>query len=225
MTEGHVVRDGWRALGGTPLERRVYGVCLAVVCIAFIAPLWVGEIPPLTDFGGTLSMVEVYIELEENALFEARFTRNEGLLPNLLVAQIADGLAPTISPMTTLRLLLSLSLLGVAGGLLLLTFAFGRSPWMVFLGMPMAWSGIFALGMVGFSLSLPLILFVIAAGAWAGRKGGGTPELALLLIGLLAFFLLLALHKVRRVSTEVHSLGHGSVVVLDASLFIRTDRR
>jgi hypothetical protein len=146
---------------------------LLVVCTSlFIAPLWIGRLTPLVDFGCNLVMIDSYVRYDELPAVSARFTRQSGLMPNILAAQFADLIYPWVEPREAMRLWLSTSLLMLVGALVWMCRVFERSKWLVLLGLPTLWSGLFAVGMVHYCMALPLVLLGVCAARMTGTCDG-----------------------------------------------------
>lgn len=148
-------------------ERTLFGVLLAICTALSIAPLWLGFIPPLTDFGGHAIMVEAWERLgrDDAGMLGELFERRTGLLvPNAMMVRLGALLVPWLSPLDALRVVLSGAVLAQVGAIALLLRTFDRSPWQIFAALPFIWNGIFGLGVVNFSAALPfLVLSLLAA--------------------------------------------------------------
>ena len=164
----------------------IFALCMAF----FIAPLWIGPLVPVLDFGSNLVMVDAYVRYDELPGISGRLVRQSGFIPNILAAQFADLLYPWLDPRQSLRVWLSFSLVFLAGSLVLVCKVFERSKWQVFVALPWIWSGVFATGMVHFSMALPEIMLGLClsrmSGLLPGKKGWAC---ALLLggLGILSF--------------------------------------
>jgi len=170
-----------------PIELLFWGL-LAWVTWAMIAPIWVGPMPPMTDFGGHVAMADVWARFDEVALYREVFELRGGLIPNTLSARFAGWLHPLMGTLAATRLFVSLTMLATVAALLGALRSFERSRWLVFVGMPFLWNGSFFWGMINFLPTLPLFFAAIALARQLGLRGGWRRGVALALIGLVSFF-------------------------------------
>lgn len=181
-----------RWLQGWTQRRRDHAFwgAFCLVLAALIAPLWVGEVPPLTDFGGHLQMVDATLRFDDlPALSDRVWVRRGWLAPNLLPARFAELLAPLATPSTALKLFLSLSILGLGASFLICARVFGRPRGLVFLALPFAWGGMMSLGLVNYVGTYPLFLTGIAAAHLTGKEGRPRHLVALGACGVAAFYM------------------------------------
>jgi hypothetical protein len=163
---------------------------LTCVLASLIAPIWVGSVTPITDFGGHLQMVDAYVRYDVlSPLNERVVTREAWLSPNLIPARFADLLYPLLSPNQALRLFLTLVVLGLAGALLLCLREFGRSRVLVFICLPFLWGGMMGLGLINYVGTYPLLFAGVAFARRTGRDGRRSDQIALLILSCLAFFM------------------------------------
>lgn len=155
---------------------------------ALIAPIWVGPMPPMTDFGGHVAMADVWARFDEVALYREVFALRGGLIPNTLSARFAGWLHPLVGALAATRLLVSLTMLATVAALLGALRSFERSRWLIFVGMPFLWNGSFFWGMINFLLTLPLFFAAIALARQLGLRGGRWRAVALGLVGVVSFF-------------------------------------
>lgn len=144
--------------------------------------------PPMTDFGGHVAMADIWARYDEVALFREVFERRHGLAPNTLAARFAGWIYPWVAPLAATRLFTSLTLVATVGALLGALKAFGRSRWLIFVGLPFLWNGSFFWGMVNFLPTIPLFFAAIALARRAGQRGSWGWGLALCAVGVLSFF-------------------------------------
>ena len=143
-----------------------------------VAPLWLGSIPFLTDFGGRLEMAQAWNALGSDSFFDVFYQRRETwLAPNLLAARFAALMHPAVDALTALRLFVSVSLLGLMAALWVCLREFARSEWLLFPCIPFFWGGALTLGLINFVASFPLMFLALALGkrcvqrdGWADRR-------------------------------------------------------
>jgi len=147
----------------------LFAVCLWLL----IRPLWIGPLPPLTDFGGHLQMVEAWARHGGDAFIDRFYDREQALLtPGLLPARFVALLHPAVDPITSLRLFVTLTMLGFAVGMMRVLSAFHRSRWLVFLGLPLLWNGMIALGLINYMLAMVVMLVAVALARTYAERGG-----------------------------------------------------
>jgi hypothetical protein len=163
---------------------------LVCVIASLIAPIWVGSVTPITDFGGHLQMVDAFVRYDVlSPLSDRVVTREAWLSPNLLPARLADLFYPLLSPSQSLRLFLTLVVLSLSGALLLCLHEFGRSRLLVFICLPFLWGGMMGLGLINYVGTYPLLFAGIAFARRVGREGRRRDQVALLIVTCLAFFM------------------------------------
>ncbi len=169
-------------------QRLLFGGLLAAATWAVIAPLWVGPMPPLTDFGGHAAIADVWARLDTVAIYRDWYVRRGGLVPNTLPSRFAGLLFPTLGPVASLRLFTSLMLAATVAALVGVAKAFGRSPWLVFLCVPFLWNTGLHWGMVNYVAALPPFFAAIALARKAGQTDDWRWGVGLALACVFAFF-------------------------------------
>lgn len=177
---------------------------LAWATIALIRPIWVGPMSPMTDFGGHVAMADVWARYDEVPLYQELYERRSGWAPNLLSARFVGWFYPLLDVLSATRLFVSLTMLATVLALMGALKSFGRSRWLVFLGLPFLWNGSFYWGMINFLPTIPLFFAGIAIAHQAGRRGGWGWAAALTSVGILSFL----------------THGMGFVFVIAASAFV-----
>jgi hypothetical protein len=166
----------------------LFGLALGL----FVALLWVAPIPPLTDFGGHVQMAHAWRHAEDPGLIDLIVRRDAWWIPNVLLTRLVVILAPALGEIDALALLLSLAILATALGLVRLLAVMRRSRWLVFLALPLFWSGVFVLGLVNYVAALSLLPLALADALRLASAPPGArlaPAIRLALLGALAFFL------------------------------------
>jgi len=171
---------------------------LGIAVGMLIMPLWIGPIPPTTDFGGHAQVVHGLARLGDgpggawpNIWTELIERREEWWLPNLLVMRLAALMHPALDAIAALRVWSTIALVATVIGHVVCLQAFGRSRWLVFLALPvLTWNGFVGLGFINYTLGLACIPWALALARHLGvderlRPGHVIP---LGLIGVLSFF-------------------------------------
>ncbi len=189
------LRDRWHrcleAAGGLrelALHLLFWGL-LTVAVSALIRPLWVGAIPPLTDFGGHVAMADVWARYDEVELYRDIYEFRSGLAPNLMSARFARWLHPWIETMPAVRLFVSLTMIGTVAGLLGILYAFERSRWLIFLALPFLWNGSIYWGMINYLAAFPFFFGSIALARQTGMTGDWRWGLSLMAACTACFFM------------------------------------
>jgi hypothetical protein len=185
------------------------------LCFAALAfPLWYGEMPPLTDFGGHVQLAHGAIGASDpTSVWHGLVETAPWWHPNGVWVRLATWFAPLVPPLTVLRLGFTLSLLVGALGQLHLLRTFGRSRWLVFVALPfLMWNGMAALGFVNFVPTIALVPWAISAAHRLARADRPTVRDPLVL-GLLAVL-----------AVWFHGLG-GPLVIACAGLVLVTSVR
>ncbi|WP_168210726.1 hypothetical protein [Persicimonas caeni] len=161
---------------------------LAGATLAVIYPLWLGPMPPLTDFGGHAAMADVWARYDEVALYREMFVLNDGLVPNTLPSRFASLLYPLLEPLASLRLFTSLMMAATVGALVWMARVFDRSRWLVFLCVPFLWHTGLHWGMINYVAVIPFFFAALAAARKAGQTSDWRWSVALGAICLASFF-------------------------------------
>lgn len=161
---------------------------LALATWAVIAPLWIGPMPPLTDFGGHAAIADVWARLDDVELYRQWFARRTGLVPNTLPSRFAGLLFPLLDPLASLRLFTSLMMAATVGALVATARAFGRSRWLVFLCLPFLWNTALHWGMVNYVAALPLFFAALALARKAGQSRDWRWAVGLAAVCVASFF-------------------------------------
>lgn len=187
-------------------------VALVVITVGLaLAPLWIGPVPPLTDFGGHLGLAHAWIGLDDVPIYGAQFRRLPGWMPNLVAVRFAALLHPLVTPLTSLRLFFSLAVVASVAMCQLWLNLTGRSRWQLLFCVPLTWGTMLALGLVNYVMVIPCILAAAAAGHLAGKHDRWRHGLALGAICLFGYAL--------------HGLGYLFVVTLGVAMLLLSQRR
>lgn len=173
----------------TSSTERNWAVLVAAACAAAVAPLWVGDMPPLTDFGGHAAMADVWLRLPSSPIVARYFERcDDPLAPNLVASRFAELVSPGLDAIAALRVMVTLSLIAITvafGGMARL---FRRSLAQLFVAMPFLWGSVLTLGFVNFLPILALIPAVYCAGYRAATRDRRVDAASLLLGSSFAYF-------------------------------------
>jgi hypothetical protein len=159
-------------------------VVIAGLTAVFIVPIWTAVFPPMTDFGAQLIMADVWARYDELPNAATNFVLHTEWSAQRAPARLAAWLYPTVTPLITLKLYLSVALALCSLGLCLVARAFDRSPWLVVLCLPGLWGGMMALGVLHYVFSYGFILASAAFGRWAAVREDRWPLLGILLANL-----------------------------------------
>lgn len=167
-----------------------WGLLLCAGALACIAPLWVGALPPLTDFGGHAAMADAWTRLPDSPFLASLVARNDHpITPNLLPARFAALLHPALDAIAALRVFLTLSIFGTVGAIAWTCRVLGRSLSQAFVALPLLWGSILTLGFVSYVPIVGLLFAGFTAGFLVTARDRIGDVLALLAISTLAFFL------------------------------------
>lgn len=164
----------------------------ALLCIAtglIIAPLWIGKIPFLTDFGGHLSVIDIWVKIGKNPVFSEWFERRNDLSPALCLARAAWLMSPVFETITSVRIFFSAAVLGTVASLLWLLKIFHRSRWQIFCTLPFVWGSMLTLGLLNYVSSIPFMFLAVGFARRAGTEGRWTHALGLALSCLGAYLM------------------------------------
>jgi hypothetical protein len=171
-------------------RERTWGWLLCAGALACVAPLWIGALPPLTDFGGHAAMADAWARLPGSPFLAALVARNDHpITPNLLPARFAALLHPHLDAIAALRVFLTLSIVGTVGALAWTCRVLGRSLSQAFVALPLLWGSMLTLGFVSQVPILGLLFAGFVAGFLTTTRDRIGDVLALLAISTFAFFL------------------------------------
>ena len=163
---------------------------LLAMLTALIAPVWIGTITPLTDFGGHLQMVDALVRGETLPALDSRvLPREEWLVPNLIPGRLAQFFYPMLGPNESLRLFLTLVVVSLAAALLFTLREFERPRAHVFVALPFFWGGMTGLGLLNYIGIYPLLFFALPLARRVGQHGTKTDMAWLVAVTMLAFFM------------------------------------
>lgn len=175
----------WLAAHWTDL---VFWGLLVVALMVLVQPVWVGHIPPTTDFGGHVAIADIWTRLDEVELYQQLFERRGGLLPNTVAARFTSLVYPAVDVLTGMRLFTTLTLVGTVGALLAVLRTFGRSRWLIFGALPLLWNGSFYWGMVNYFAIFPLFFAALALARKTGQTADWRWGVPLVVVCTFSFF-------------------------------------
>lgn len=140
--------------------------------IVLIVPLFVVDIPPLTDYPNHLAREFVLAFGAHDPVLSRMYAERWGIIPNLAIDIVLPAMAHVMPLYVAGRLVLAVALLlPVAGAAAYNRAVFGiRSFWPLASGL-VAYNGLFLLGFMNFQISLGMALLGAAAWvAWRDRR-------------------------------------------------------
>lgn len=141
-----------------------FRVALILIYSALCTPIWIGILPPLTDFPGHLATADIWINLNHNSLYRTTLARNSLFGPNRLSTVVPLLLHPAVSIVNSLRILVSLSVLALLLSTVWTLKTLGRDKWLVFLVAPFVWGASLCWGFVNFLPCLATVVFFAGFG-------------------------------------------------------------
>lgn len=174
---------------GPRFSNALYYGCVSAALVALLMPLWIGELPPLLDFGGHAELVHAWARYDEVPLYHEIFHRLEIWVgPQLIPARFVSLLYPALDTVTSLRLFVTLTLVAVVAAMIFVLHVFERSRWTIFFALPFLWLGVLQTGLVNYLATMPMMFLVVGLGRLAGARGGWRALLGLCLACLAAFW-------------------------------------
>jgi hypothetical protein len=168
MRSGRVV--GWMMRVASPIDRMTRGhlswwICLLSISAVLVIPLFLVQIPPLTDYPNHLAREYVLAFGLHDPIVSAMYSERWQIIPNLAIDVVMPWLAHIVPLFVAGRVMLGLAaLLLVVGAAAYHRAAFGRlSFWPLASGL-IAYNGLFLLGFLNFEVGLGLGL--LGAAAW-----------------------------------------------------------
>ena len=167
---------------------RAFPWLLGLLCVLQVAPVWLTTWLPMGDLGGHLELMDIVARYHDpHTVYAATYVLPHGLNPNTVALYLAAAL-PWLGALAISKLLISLYLIGVPWSLLLLSRAFGRSPWLVLLSLPLSWNALVNVGFLNYIIALPLLFAILAWARVASERGGLWRLFGLALSLVLLFF-------------------------------------
>jgi hypothetical protein len=169
-------------------SRRLLIAAYLVAALIVLAPILIVEIPPLVDYPNHLARIHVLADYASSPLLQQNYAIEWRPIPNLAIDGIASALSWFVPPMLAGRVVLALTVLLTAGGILILhKVVHGRiGPWPL-AAFGVAYSLPFAWGLINFQLSIGLFLFAFA-GWIASRNWRPTIRLPLFAVASTAVY-------------------------------------
>lgn len=167
----------------------LWPAAVVVLVIVLVAPLFVIDVPPITDYPNHLARFFILAHPDDPVLSKM-YAPHWTILPNLGMDLIGAGLLRITDPHIGGRMLLALSLLApVAGAVIYHRVQFGyRAYWPLASGL-VAYNAAFFMGFMNFLFSLGLAL--VAAAAWIAlrrRDRSGSKTLVGVAAAIATFF-------------------------------------
>lgn len=167
----------------------VFWALLVGLLVALLAPLARGTMPPAQDFGGHLSMADIWARYDRQPLFREFFLLRNDLSPNALHVRFVRLVFPLLSPLPALKLFFVGSLVGFVAAFLYVLHVFERSRWLVFPALVfLCWGNMVTLGLVNNVAIFPWMFLGVALAKRAAERATAPWFVALGVTLLLAYF-------------------------------------
>ncbi len=162
------------------------GLALMLACL--LAPLFLVEVPPLTDYPNHLARAYMLAFGAGDPVLSRMFTIRWELIPNLGLDLVLPSLMHVLTPLAAGRVLVAVAiLLPVTGAIALSRACFGRSfLWQLCAGF-VGYNTMLLIGLLNFQLAIGVALWGAAAWVWLAPR---RPALAVgsgIAIGLAAW--------------------------------------
>ncbi len=152
--------------------RLAWWCCFTCVCAVLIVPLFLVEIPPLTDYPNHLAREFILSAGRDDPIVSAMYAQRWRIIPNLAIDVVMPAMARIVPLYAAGRIMLGATAVLIVGGAAAYHRAVfrRRSFWPLASGL-IAYNGLFLLGFLNFVLSLGLALTGSAAWlAWRDRR-------------------------------------------------------
>lgn len=146
------------------LSAHAFPLTFAVLLTAVATPLFLGEVPPLTDYVNHLARMHVLAALDGDPVLAGLYEAHWAVIPNLIMDALVPPLARHMDIYLAGRLFLLLGVLLLVTGPLAVHRALwgGLSPWPL-LAFPFVYNGIFLYGLINYLFGLGIALWGVAA--------------------------------------------------------------
>jgi hypothetical protein len=143
-----------------------------LLCAVQVAPIWLNTWLPMGDLGGHLDLMDVMARYDDaNTIYAATYDLPHGANPNTVTLYVARWF-PFLGAAGAAKVLLSLYLVGVPWSLSMLARAFGRSPWLALLSLPLSWNALVNVGFLNYIIAFPLLFCALALARTLAEHGG-----------------------------------------------------
>jgi hypothetical protein len=169
------------------VSRGVYWTCFAVCAVLTLLPLWSVKYPPMVDLPQHAAQISIWKNLHDPRFGFAEFFELELRTPYLATYALARLFAEVTSILVALKLVISLSVVGLPLALQVFLRRASVSRWWSLIGFPLAYGYSFRWGFLSFMVGVPATFLFLAVVLDYARRP--TARLAALVAGLaLALF-------------------------------------
>ncbi len=142
---------------------RVEKAALLLLCIATVAPLWVGRYPPLLDYPNHLSNLFIWRHLHDAKFrFDQYYTTNLLPLPYWTQYTIEYPISFVVGVESAQKIFISLSMLGLPFAVARYARSVGRDPRLALFAFPLAWNANTANGFISYNAALVFLFLALA---------------------------------------------------------------
>ena len=137
---------------------------LVVVCVIVTVPVWIVRYPPMQDFPLHVATLRILHDLDNPHFgFASDFQLTLGRTQYIGFYLAGHLLAFVVGVPVAARLLICFYLAGTLLALRSLLLALGRDPWLFLAAVPVLYNPLLALGLLPFLISIPVLLWGVAA--------------------------------------------------------------
>lgn len=192
-------------------EERWFAAAFLVLCVATVTPFWVGRYLPFLDQPNHLSAIFVWSHLHDPRYNLAPYYElSLGPVPYWAYYALCRVLTPLFGVEIANKLFLSLYALLLPLGALLLARRFGKSPWVALFAFPLVWNENLFLGFISYVAGIAVLLFALVLVDRQRRRPSVAGGAAVVLVGLLLYFLHILPYVVFFVFAPLVLVMHGA---------------
>ena len=150
-----------------------FAILFGAALIVALVPIWSVAWLPLGDLGGWVDLMDVMARYGDPAtIYSQVYLPPTGFEPNSLAVYVGGWLGPLVPADVAGKILVSWYVVGIPLGMLAVCRAFERSPWLSFFAFPMAYTGVFNVGLLNYLIGMPLIFLGVALARTYALRGG-----------------------------------------------------
>jgi hypothetical protein len=167
-------------------RKRGWQVAIVGLCAVLVAPLFVVDMPPLSDYPNHLARLFVLASLPHDPVLERFYAAHWSIIPNLALDLVGPPLLQVLPIHLVGRLLIAAAVLLPTLGTIAYNTALGGRWWSLGAGL-VAYNGCLLSGFLNFEIAIGLALLLAAA--WLRwREGRPVRTIVLAMLGALALF-------------------------------------